>query len=505
MAISQRLETRIGQSQVMTPQLQQAIELLQLSNLELAEFVAKELEHNPLLDRAEGGPEEGDAPIDHNMDALNEIHQTIIAPAKDAVDFVEAPVLRENALDADDGNQWQDKAQDAVGDSSINLSNWQNKGGNFSDSENSFENQLTKELTLRDHLLEQVAVDLDNPADRVIAAHLIDMLDDAGYFRGDIEKVAETLECRPERVTFTLLRMQHFDPVGIFARNLSECLAIQLREKNRLDPVMQKFLQHLDLIGQGKLSELQKLCGCDAEDIAGMLSEIRALNPKPAENFERQEAAPIIPDIIMKAKKGGGFSIELNSETLPRVLVNTRYYTEIREGAKKKDDKKYLAEKFQQANWLVKALHQRATTILKVASEIVHQQEAFFMHGVEYLRPLVRRTVAEEIEMHESTVSRVTTNKYISTPRGIFELRYFFTTALNGSGPIANHAAESVRHRIKNLIEKEVPTQPLSDDKLVALLAKDGVIIARRTIAKYREQMNIPSSSDRRRLERNKI
>jgi len=234
--------------------------------------------------------------------------------------------------------------------------------------------------------------------------------------------------------------------------------------------------------------------------LQGMIAEIKELNPKPGESFRRIEAQTLIPDIYLRQQKGGGWHVELNSETLPRVLVNNRYYAQVKKDAKKGEERKYLSDKFQAANWLIKAMHQRATTILKVSSEIVRAQEGFFNYGIEYLRPLVRREIAELVGMHESTISRVTTNKYIATPRGIFELRYFFSASLASSGGGMAHSSESVRHRIKALIEAEPKTKPLSDDKIVAMLNADGIDIARRTVAKYREQMNIPSISDRKKL-----
>lgn len=488
MAINQRLDIRAGQTQTITPQLQQAIEMLQMTNLELTAFVEKQLEQNPLLERAEGDVEIAD---DTNLQALADDGRPENAPG-------------EQPLDTDYDNYWQQEKNeapaDAVGDSSVNLASWQSSGGaSFDDGISALESQIAGDVSLRDHLMEQIAVDLADASDRIIAAYLVDMLDDAGYFRGDIGAVADALECREERVTFTLLRLQHLDPPGIFARNLAECLALQLREKDRLDPVMQKFLDHLDLLGSHKMAELQKICGVDAEDLKDLIAEIRELNPKPGENFRHEKAHTLIPDIYLRLQKGGTWHVELNSETLPRVLINNRYYAEVKKDARNKEEKKYLSEKFQAANWLVKAMHQRATTILKVASEIVRQQEAFFHYGIEYLRPLVRREIAELVGMHESTVSRVTTGKFIATPRGIFELRYFFSASIASAGGKTAHAAESVRHRIKTLIDAEPAGKPLSDDKIVTQLRSEGIDVARRTVAKYREQLHIPSSSDRRR------
>jgi RNA polymerase sigma-54 factor len=302
-----------------------------------------------------------------------------------------------------------------------------------------------------------------------------------------------------EQVEATIDRLQRFDPPGIFARSLRECLAIQLRERNRFDPAMAALLNNLDLLAQRNQRALLKLCGVDVEDLTDMVAEIRELNPKPALAFGGAEVQAVTPDVLMRATPEGGWHVELNSDTLPRVLVNTAYYTRVRKGARGADDKEFLAEQYNSANWLVKALHQRATTILRVASEIVTQQDAFFRHGVTHLRPLILRDVADVIGMHESTVSRVTTNKFIASPRGMFELKYFFTAAIQGSDG-DSVSAEAVRHRIRDLVDKETVSTVLSDDQIVAALRSDGVMIARRTVAKYRDAMRIPSSVERRRM-----
>jgi RNA polymerase sigma-54 factor len=325
------------------------------------------------------------------------------------------------------------------------------------------------------------------------------MLDDAGYLVGDIEGVADQFGCPVARVEGVLARLQRFDPPGIFARSLRECLAIQLREKDRLDPAMQALLDNLDILARRDMAGLIRVCGVDVEDIQGMIAEIRALDPKPALAFEPVVAETVTPDILMRAQPGGGWSIELNAETLPRVLVNQRYHTRLAGSARSKKDREYVAERLQSANWLVKSLHQRAQTILKVATEIVRQQHGFFAYGVSLLRPLVLRDISAAIEMHESTVSRVTTNKFIASPQGIFELKYFFTSSISDTAGGEGHSAESVRHRIRSMIEAETADKVLSDDALVDILKGDGIDIARRTVAKYREALGIPSSVQRRR------
>jgi len=504
MALTPRLELRHSQSLVMTPQLQQAIKLLQLNNLELSAYVEQELEENPLLERAEPEPEGERHEGEPDMEDGGKSSEDSLASV-DLENETASAQESEEARDVDYDNEWAGdgpgQAASEQGDSS--LSDWSNVGaggGAGGDSpERSLEQTLSGALSLRDHLQEQIGVELDDPVERVIAVHLMELLDEAGYLSGDLETVAQALDCDMERVEATLERVQGFTPTGIFARNLQECLALQLREKDRLDPAMQTFLDNLDLLAKHDLKGLSRRCGVDAEDIADMIDEIRALNPKPALSFDFAVIQPVTPDVLMRPNPDGGWLIELNSETLPKVLVNNQYYSSISGSARNKADKQYIAECYQSANWLVKSLHQRATTILKVATEIVTQQSEFFVKGVRFLKPLILRDIAEEIEMHESTVSRVTSNKYIATPRGIFELKYFFTTALGNSAGGEAHSAEAVRHRIKVLIDEEPVKKILSDDRIAEILQNEGIDIARRTVAKYREAMRIPSSVQRRR------
>ena len=307
------------------------------------------------------------------------------------------------------------------------------------------------------------------------------------------------LAASPAEVAAVLAILQTFDPPGVCARNLTECLAIQLRERDRFDPAMQALVAHLDLLAKRDLASLRKLCGVSEEDLNDMIAEIRALNPKPGLAFGTTLVQPIVPDVFVRSAPDGSFTIELNSDTLPKVLVNQRYYTQVAGSAKGHKDKAYLADCLQTATWLIRALDQRAKTILKVSSEIVRQQDAFFAHGVQHLRPLNLKTVADAISMHESTVSRVTANKYMATSRGIFELKYFFTSSIASADGGEAHSAEAVRHRIKQLIDVESAQDVLSDDTIVEKLRAAGIDIARRTVAKYREAMRIPSSVQRRR------
>jgi RNA polymerase sigma-54 factor len=494
----------------MTPQLQQAIKLLQLSNLELAAYVEGELERNPLLERDDDvekmpaeaaalGPSEPlsqETPSD-TADSLSHLSDT----PRDA-DPTDGP------LDTDYENVYNHDSPADLPHAGTEggLGAWSVSGqGLASDGDEAFEPQISQAETLRQHLTEQLQVAIADPVDRLIGLHLIDLLDEAGYLRSDFttaaEQLARQLGCAPERIEALVTQLQGFEPTGVFARSLAECLALQLAERNRLDPAMRALLDHLDLVGQGELGALKRLCGVDDEDLSDMLAEIRALNPKPASGFDQEPVQTLIPDVLMRPLPNGGWMIELNSETLPRVLVNQSYYGEVVAHARAKAEREYLSEHLQQANWLIKALHQRATTILKVAREIVRQQDAFFRKGVQHLRPLTLRDIAETLTLHESTVSRVTSNKYIATPRGIFEMKYFFTAAISGTDG-CQHSAESVRHKIKILIQEESLKNVLSDDRIVEILRADGVEIARRTVAKYREAMRIPSSVHRRREKR---
>ncbi|HEY4134413.1 MAG TPA: RNA polymerase factor sigma-54 [Alphaproteobacteria bacterium] len=502
MAIGPKLTLRQSTSLVMTPQLQQAIKLLQLSNLELSTYVEQELEQNPLLEREDSDREEvaRAESVDGDVKASvgeepGEVRDTADMAGNDSM-----PSEGEGPLDTDFGNVWSEDG--AAGDPEA-FANWSGGSGgrsDFEDGEYNLEHTLSKDVSLRDHLLAQINIEIDEPADRLIGIDLIEMLDEAGYLVGGLADVADRLGCDIALVESTLVKLQRFDPPGVFARSLSECLALQLRELNRLDPAIQALLDNLDLLAKRDLVALRKICAVDNEDLTQMIEEIRALDPKPGLAFDAQVAQPVTPDVLVKPHPKGGWQVELNAETLPRVLVNQTYYAKVTKDVRNKHDKDYIADRLQSANWLVRSLHQRATTILKVASEIVRRQEGFFQHGVQHLRPLTLRDIAAVIDMHESTVSRVTTNKYMATPRGIYEMKYFFTSAIaNSVGGGDAHSAEAVRSRIKELIDAELAAEVLSDDRIVEILNGQGIDIARRTVAKYREAMRIPSSVQRRR------
>jgi RNA polymerase sigma-54 factor len=485
---------RQGQSLVMTPQLQQAIKLLQLSNLELAEFVEQELERNPLLERDEREPAPSE---DRERDTSSSTASETVDVALSRDDFGRA---EEIGVDRED--VYSDGDVPSAPAPASPLTDWTTlkSAPRFEGEEGGLEGTLTVAATLKDHLQDQLAIAALDPEKRLIGSALIDAVDEAGYLRADLEELAGRLGASLEAVMQVLKVIQGFDPTGVAARDLAECLGLQLRERGRLDPVMEKFLGALHLAAKRDIAGLCEICGCDAEDVADMLAEIRGLTPKPGLAFGSEPVQPIVPDVFVREGPDGLWHIELNSDTLPRLLVNSRYYAKVSSGARDKDSKTYLTDCLNSANWLVKSLDQRARTILKVSSEIVRQQDGFLAHGVRHLRPLNLRTIADAIAMHESTVSRVTSNKYISTPRGVFELKYFFTAAIQSIDGAESHSAEAVRDRIREMIENEAAAEILSDDRIVAMLTADGVNIARRTVAKYREAMRIPSSVERRRL-----
>lgn len=504
MALAPRLELRQGQSLVMTPQLQQAIKLLQLSNLELADYVEQELERNPLLEATANDPAERTG----EPETADSSHEPVVTPDTSLTLSNDGPLpARDGDLDTDYDNVYADEGRaDTQNEAAATApgptgSDWQNVkgGGGNASGDYDFEATLTREPTLCEHLTDQMNTALKTPGDRMIGAYLIDQVNETGYMIADIEEVAERLGTDVEDVMAVLGVLQTFEPAGICARTLKECLSLQLAERDRLDPTMRLFLDHLELFAKRDFEQLMKLTGADREDIAGMVEDIRSCNPKPGLAFGGDPVVPVIPDVFVRARADGSWMVEINSETLPRVLVNQQYYSEVTKLRGDANAKAYISECLNNANWLVKSLDQRARTILKVASEIVRQQDGFLVNGVQHLKPLNLKTIAEAISMHESTVSRVTANKYIATPRGIFEMKYFFTSSIASSSGGAAHSAEAVRHRIRDLIDAELSGAVLSDDNIVDILKGQGVDIARRTVAKYREALNIPSSVQRRR------
>ncbi len=488
-----------GQSLVMTPQLQQAIKLLQLSNVDLSAYVEDELIRNPLLER---DTSDVLAPEKAAADQIVEPSETHSEIALDTASVK----IAEESVDADFESTYATSKQDAgeVSRDTGGAIDWSRTGAggrsSFESSDFGIDQLEAEAPSLHDHLSQQLAMSNVPPAQKMMASHLISMVEDDGYLRCDLKEEASRLGVLSRQMNETLHVLQGFDPIGVGARDLKECLSLQLKELDRLDPAMQVMVENLELLAKHDMAKLLELCGVDAEDLADMVGELRQLNPKPGDAFNGSTAALVVPDVFIREMPDGTWAVELNNDTLPKVLVNSRYYAQVSKSIRTEDEKNFISECHQSASWLVKSLDQRAKTILKVASELVKQQDGFLHKGVRALRPLNLKTVADAIEMHESTVSRVTSNKFVSTPRGLFELKYFFTVAIPSVDGGEAYSAEAVRYQIKGLIGEENANAVLSDDRIVEILREAGVEIARRTVAKYREAMHIPSSVQRRRV-----
>ncbi len=480
MALGPRLDLRQTQSLVMTPQLQQAIKLLALSNLEIEAFIGDALDNNPLLEAGETSREAGESPESDAADDASTSDELMMAGAGEA----DAPLdIDPDALDRDrDTGDWSAAHGSGPGEDSYD-----------------FAEQGESEPSLAEHLEAQIGPVAPDERTAFVARHIINLLDEAGYLTVPLREIAGDLGVTLVDVEAALEVVQSLEPTGVGARSLSECLTLQAKEADRYDPCMQVMLANLELLGKGSFAQLRRICDVDDEDLAEMLAELRGYDPRPGLKFGGGGQAPVVPDILITAAKDGGWDIALNQATLPRLVVNRDYYVELRGGCTDKQSKSWLSEKLADANWLIKALDQRQKTILKVAAEIVKQQDGFFRKGVSELKPLTLAKVAEAIEMHESTVSRVTSNKYLHCDRGTFELKYFFTSGVGGGTDGEGASAEAVKARIKALTDAEDPKKILSDDKLVELLKGEGFDLARRTVAKYREAIGIGSSVQRRR------
>ncbi|MES2120115.1 MAG: RNA polymerase factor sigma-54 [Pseudomonadota bacterium] len=477
MGLGPSLSIRQSQQLVLTPQLAQAIKLLQLSNLELEAYIAEELSKNPLL---EGGSDddrearaaefaddaaEDEAPDDPGADNL------ILGQAED-----DRPLDRDWDSEALETDSFADVASSGGAEEAFD-----------------FDRLEYAPASLSEHLLGQLhgASGAEGALARVIA----EMLDETGYLTVSLDDIAEASGEPLELIERALALVQELDPPGVGARSLSECLALQAKAADRYDPAMARLIDNLELLSKGRTADLKRICGVDDEDLADMVRELRAYDPKPGCRFAWAAVEDVTPDVFVRGTKGG-HSVELNQATLPRVLVNRRYYQELKSGPHDKASKAWLSECLQSANWLVKALDQRARTIVKVVSEIVRRQQGFFERGVSAMKPMTLREVAEAIGMHESTISRVTSNKYLLCDRGLYELKYFFGSGV-ASAEGDGAAAEAVKHAIKTLIEAE--DEILSDDGIASLLKDKGFDVARRTVVKYRGAMGIGSSVQRRR------
>jgi RNA polymerase sigma-54 factor len=495
MALGPRLDIRQTQSLVMTPQLQQAIKLLAASNLEIETFISDALEANPLLDT--GGPSDPGEP-----DRIE-----IAAPAGDDATADQLMLAGGGEGDApldlgavDRDFDTGDGEGPSMRDAEWGAAAGSGGSGDFDDMPD-WEQLRAAEVTLAEHLEGQIGAAASDPQTAFIARHIIGLLDEAGYLTAPLDEVADDLGVDVFDAKAGLRLVQSLDPSGVGARNLAECIAIQAREADRYDPCMKALIDNLDLVARGEVDRLKRLCRVDDEDFADMLRELRSYNPRPGLAFAPAETGSVVPDILVTANAAGGWDIAINEDTLPKLIVNRGYFLELNAGATNKESQGWLKEKLADAHWLIRALDQRQKTILKTAAEIVKQQDGFFRRGVAELRPLTLREVAEQIEMHESTVSRVTSNKYLACARGTFELKYFFTSGVaSADGEGASSAA--IKARIKALIDAETAKNILSDQQLAEMLQREGFDLARRTVAKYREAIGLGSSAERRRAKK---
>jgi len=513
MALSVKLQTRQSQQLTMTPQLVQSIKLLQMSSFDLLKHVEQEIEKNPLLELAEteGRPERDvERDVERDLERDRERDGQLEDASSSSRDVSTDLDTSRNALEQKLGTSFENEFEadrsggEADGHGATGREYRRDTGGgpdfSLGSAEiSSLEDYVAGDKSLRDHLWEQLALTRADPATRAIAMEIIDGLDSDGYFRGKLAAMAAEKGVSFENAEQALALVQGFEPPGIAARDLAECLAIQLREKDRLDPAMKSLLEHLDMLARKDFRSLLKLCDVSHEDMMDMVAEIKALDPRPAKAFDHFPVQNVVPDVFVSEKADGSFAVELNSDALPRVLVNQTYQAIVERKENKPETRAFIADCLQEANWLVRSLEQRAQTILKVMVEIVRQQDGFFALGISHMKPMSLKQVADAIKMHESTVSRVTSNKYVLTNRGTYELKFFFTAAINAVNGEDAHSAEAVRGKIRSLIENETVENVLSDDSIVDILKGEGVDIARRTVAKYRESMHLASSVQRRR------
>ena len=482
MALEIRQQLKLSQQLVMTPQLQQAIKLLQLSRMELMDVVREELEENPVLEEGQETPEEK-TPAEEELSA-----ETADEQAQETVQEVEGD--RDGMEDID----WKTYLESySLGGTTAD---------SYEDDEDrpSYENLLTKKPSLSDHLLWQLNLSRLESQDRAIAGEIIGNIDDDGYLQVSVEELATQVGCDSDHVEQVLAAVQKFDPPGVASRNLQECLLKQLELLEMSEDISAVILRdHLDELENRRYQVIARSLQVPLDEVFGAAKFISTLDPRPGSQYGQEDVHYISPDIFVY-KVSEEYIVVLNDEGLPNLRINS-FYRNALSGSAQVDEKagEYIQEKLRGALWLIKSIHQRQRTIYRVTKSIVKFQRDFFDKGVDHLKPLVLRDVAEDIEMHESTVSRVTTNKYVQTPQGLFELKYFFNSGINTTGG-DSVASESVKSKIKEIIANENTRKPYSDQKIVEILLDQGIDIARRTVTKYREMLGVGSSTQRKRL-----
>ncbi len=473
---SQSLQLQQGQSLVMTQQLRSSIALLQFSTQELNHFIDAELEKNPLLKRDDGSSSE-QVDVKDSTEALatdsGSTAETLTETLDMPVEGAEDSMRYDGVIDG----KYAGQSDDAI-------------------------NRVTETKTLHQDILEQLQLQIFSDIEMKITQAVVDMVDANGYLPEDIMQRADMLGVTEATLRNVISNIQQCEPTGVGARNLRECIALQLEENDELDSATQCILDNLELIASGSLTKLKKISGLDEKQIAEKMTLIKSCNPKPGSIYDNTIAQTLIPEVIVR-KRDGEWIVELNHDILPKVLIDQTYSNSLKERVRDKEDGKIINEHLANASWLVKSLHQRNTTLLNVASEIVQEQQDFFDFGIQYLKPMTLKDIAAKADCHESTVSRITTSKYMNTPRGIFELKYFFSSTLNNANGGEAYSSRSVMHLIKEITDAEKPDAILSDDAIAEQLNAQGIDVARRTVVKYRKLMNIPSSIQRRRAKKN--
>ncbi len=453
MAVALGVELKPTQTLVLTPQLRQAIQLLQLPAVELEALLRREACENPFL-RVDEPPERLSSPAGGRSDG---------GPADMRL------VVRR--LQPDPGRELPPQ-----------------------------EARLRQPVGLRDSLRLQIGAAVRDPALRTLAQALVAFVDEDGYLRDGDEELARLLGATAESVRAARKALQACEPTGVGARDLAECLALQLAERGRLDSPMRRLLDHLELVARGELARLERLLGIPRPELEARIAELRRLHPRPGAALGEGEPVTLVPDLLVERGPQGRWRVAINEEALPRVMVDRQWWAELASSKLEREVRRYVSERVQAANWLVRALEQRSRTLLRVAVEAFRRQRRFLEEGPRGLRPLTLRDIAQRLELHESTVSRAVSGKYVATPHGTFAFKYFFTSELAAVDGGEGHSAEAVRLRIRELIAAEHPARPLSDEHIARRLKQEGIAIARRTVAKYREALGIPASSQRRRI-----
>lgn len=488
--IKQSLQVKQTQNLALTQQMQQSLKILQLSNMELSEYLNAELEKNPLLERSES--DENQQAVDYPNDEMENNYESHASENIDAFSATNNSNTDSNILDHNQNDNWASNERDFAYNSEA------------SNKMELLEKAYSNEKNLREHLIEQINLDLSSSSEKIIAYNLLDLLDERGFvpqhkLDEELPQICEKLNCNQSDALKTLEKLKSLDPQGVFCKDYKEFFKLQLAEQDRLDKTMEKFIDYIELLSKGELTKLKKICRVDKEEINLMIEEVKRLNINPASDFAVTDFSEKSCDLIL-SRKGDFWHIEINNKNIQDITLNNEYYERLKKERLNKDSKEFLKNNYNSATGLIKAVNQRASSMVRVASLIVKYQKDFFDKGVEYLKPLTLKQIAEVADLHETTIGRVVNNKFIDTPRGIFELKFFFSNAISSVYAGIEFSSESIRSKIQNIIKNE--EKILSDANIADILKEENIDIARRTVSKYREELNIPTSSERKRIKK---